>query len=198
MIAIGIAGIILIAAIVYLATLFPLREWLEAFTHWTNELGATGALAFAAAYIIAVVILVPVWPLSIAAGLAFGALGIPLVVASATAGASIAFLVSRYFVRQAVRNFARKRALLQAIDEAVKEEDWKVVFLLRLSPLVPFNLQNYFLGATDVRALPYVLATFVASFPVRPPMFISERWDGWPLQIRREMATGRCCSLPAS
>ena len=94
------------------------------------------------------VLLLPVWPLSIAGGLAFGMMGIPLVVVSATVGAALAFLVSRYLARQIVRNIAHKRPVLRAIDEAVTDEGWKVVILLRLSPLVPFNLQNYFLGAT--------------------------------------------------
>jgi uncharacterized membrane protein YdjX (TVP38/TMEM64 family) len=55
--------------------------------------------------------------------------------------------------------------MLEAVDKAVKDEGWKVVFLLRLSPLVPFNLQNYFFGATDVGTLAYVVATFFGIMP---------------------------------
>src|SRR6266699_3505210 len=40
-----------------------------------------------------------------------------------------------------------------------------VVVLLRLNPLVPFNLQNYFFGATEVGFLPYMVATFFGIMP---------------------------------
>jgi hypothetical protein len=54
----------------------------------------------------------------------------------------------------------------KAIDAAIQDEGWKVVFLLRLSPLIPFNLLNYFLGLTPVRIFPdYFLATFVGMLP---------------------------------
>ncbi len=159
------AVVLLLIAAIYLWTFFPLREWVDAFTRWVNGMGVTGVIVFAAAYVVAVVLLLPVWPLSIAGGLAFGMMGIPLVVVSATVGAALAFLVSRYLARQIVRNIAHKRPVLRAIDEAVTDEGWKVVILLRLSPLVPFNLQNYFLGATEIRLLPYVLSTFIGIMP---------------------------------
>ncbi|GFR44729.1 hypothetical protein Agub_g6055, partial [Astrephomene gubernaculifera] len=40
-----------------------------------------------------------------------------------------------------------------------------VVFLLRLSPLVPFNLLNYGLGLTPVGLLPYVAASWAGMLP---------------------------------
>ena len=51
------------------------------------------------------------------------------------------------------------------MNEAVSKEGWKIVALLRLSPLVPFNLQNYFYGITDIGLLHYVPATFVGIMP---------------------------------
>jgi uncharacterized membrane protein YdjX (TVP38/TMEM64 family) len=55
--------------------------------------------------------------------------------------------------------------VLEAIDQAVREEGWKIVVLLRLTPLVPFNIQNYALGVTDVGLLPYALGTFFGIMP---------------------------------
>src|SRR5262249_54509821 len=143
----------------------PIRGWVQSFTGWTGEFGLLGAIVFASVYVVAVVALAPVWPLSVAAGLAFGLWGIPLVIVSATIGASLAFLVARFLVRDRVTDLTRKRPVLDAVDKAVAEEGWKVVALLRLSPLVPFNLQNYFLGATEIGFFPYLAATFFGIMP---------------------------------
>jgi uncharacterized membrane protein YdjX (TVP38/TMEM64 family) len=157
-------GLLLIAVMLAWAFL-PIREWVQSFTSWTGEFGLLGAIVFASVYVVAVVALAPVWPLSVAAGLAFGLWGIPLVIVSATTGASLAFLVARFLVRDRVTELTRKRPMLDAVDKAVAEEGWKVVALLRLSPLVPFNLQNYFLGATEIGFFPYLAATFLGIMP---------------------------------
>jgi hypothetical protein len=127
---------------------------------WIQGLGAWGAVVFSAVYVGVVVAMAPAEIMSIAAGFIFGAWGFPLVVTSATIGATLAFLVSRYIVREKVRTLARRRPLFQAIDRIVGEDGWKIVALLRLNPLVPFNFQNYFFGATDVGLVSYTVSTF--------------------------------------
>ena len=52
-----------------------------------------------------------------------------------------------------------------SIDAAVAREGWKIVGLMRLSPLVPFNLQNYLFGLTNVRFWHYAWATFFGIMP---------------------------------
>jgi uncharacterized membrane protein YdjX (TVP38/TMEM64 family) len=52
-----------------------------------------------------------------------------------------------------------------AIDEAVGDSGFKIVFLLRLSPLFPFNLLNFTLGLTRVRLRDYVAASFLGMLP---------------------------------
>lgn len=52
-----------------------------------------------------------------------------------------------------------------AIDQAIAEGGWKIVALLRLSPAIPFNLQNYLYGLTPVAFWPYVLASWIAMLP---------------------------------
>ena len=53
----------------------------------------------------------------------------------------------------------------KAIDAAVREGGWKIVAMLRLSPAVPFTLQNYLLGVTGVAFVPYVVASWAAMLP---------------------------------
>jgi uncharacterized membrane protein YdjX (TVP38/TMEM64 family) len=54
---------------------------------------------------------------------------------------------------------------LQALDATVTREGWIIVLLMRLSPVIPFNLLNYALGATRVSLRDYVLASAVGMLP---------------------------------
>jgi uncharacterized membrane protein YdjX (TVP38/TMEM64 family) len=143
----------------------PVREWILSMEAWIGRLGAWGILIFAMVYVGIVILMMPAEIMSIAAGLIFGLWGIPLVIVSGTIGATVAFLVSRYLVRAKVQEFTRRHDAFKAMDTVVKQEGWKLVALLRLNPLVPFNLQNYFFGATDIGLLPYVAATFFGIMP---------------------------------
>jgi uncharacterized membrane protein YdjX (TVP38/TMEM64 family) len=143
----------------------PVRQWIGMFDEQIAGLGIWGAVLFALVYVVAVMLLAPAEVLSIAAGFLFGAWGFPLVVVAATLGAALAFLVSRYGVRTRLRRVLRHNPRYAAIDRAVADEGWKIVALLRLNPLVPFNLQNYFFGATDVGFVPYAVATLFGIMP---------------------------------
>ena len=156
---------VLLVALIAAGFLLPVRDWAEALRDWLRERGAWGVVLFALIYIAGVVALVPGAILSITAGLAYGLWGIPLVIVAATIGASLAFLVARHLGHGAVAAFVRRRRKARAVQEAVNEEGWKVVGLLRLSPLVPFNLQNYYFGITDIAFAHYVAATFVGIIP---------------------------------
>jgi len=157
-------GLLLVAlAIVWVA--LPVREWVQSLIASIRELGAAGAAIYALAYIVLVVLLAPAEVMTIAAGLIYGAWAFPLVIVSATAGAALAFLVSRYLARDMVLRLIEKRPSLQAVDKTIDEEGWKVVMLLRLNPLVPFNLQNYFFGAMRMGFVPYAVATFFGIMP---------------------------------
>jgi len=154
----AVGAILLWRAVSAEALIQSLREWIEA-------LGAWGYGALFLAYAVAAVLLIPSWPLSIAAGLAFGALGFVLVPLAGTVGASAAFLIGRYVARDRVEASLSRRPTYQTIDRVIGEEGWKVVFLLRLSPLVPYNLLNYFCAITRVSFPGYAAATLVGVIP---------------------------------
>jgi uncharacterized membrane protein YdjX (TVP38/TMEM64 family) len=127
---------------------------------WVEGLGLWGPAAFVAAYVLATVAFVPGSLLTLAAGAIFGLLeGTLLVFVAATAGAAGAFLVSRHLARAAVERRVAGSARFAAIDRAVADEGFKIVLLLRLSPVFPFNLLNYALGLTRVRFGDYLLAS---------------------------------------
>lgn len=144
----------------------PVKDWLESFSQWIEGLGIWGGVVFVAVYAIATLLLAPGALFTLAAGLVFGlGWGFPIVMIGATLGAALAFLVARYLLRERIKQALHKRPKFKAVDEAVSEDGWKIVLLLRLSPLVPFNLQNYFFGITEIKFWQYVAATFVGIIP---------------------------------
>ncbi|CTQ33023.1 TVP38/TMEM64 family protein [Jannaschia rubra] len=154
-----------IVALIAAYALLPVQDWAEAFRRWLGGLGAAGWVAFIVIYAVATLCLVPGSLLTIAGGLAFGLWAFPLVLVGATLGAGISFLAGRYLVRDRVADRIDRNDRLRAIDGAIADDGWKVVGLLRLSPAIPFSLQNWALGATRVAFWPYLLATFFGIMP---------------------------------
>ena len=138
---------------------------LQRFAAWVQDLGVWGPVVFILGYAAATVAFAPGAVLTLAAGALFGLVyGTVYTLAGATLGASLAFLVSRYVARRAVEHRIAANPRFQAIDRAVGREGFKIVALLRLSPVFPFNLLNYALGLTRVRFLDYFAAS-VAMLP---------------------------------
>jgi uncharacterized membrane protein YdjX (TVP38/TMEM64 family) len=136
-----------------------LGGYVPRFAQWVQGLGLWGPVVFVAGYAVATVLFVPGLLLTLAAGAIFGVwLGTLYTMLGATLGATLAFLVARYLARGAVERRIARNPRFRAIDQAVGREGFKIVALLRLSPVVPFNLLNYSLGLTRVRFLSYFAA----------------------------------------
>ena len=111
-------------------------------------------------YALATVALAPGSILTLAAGAIFGLVeGTLIVMIGATLGAALAFLVSRHLAQERIRLWLERRFRVEPVDRAVARKGFRVVFLLRLSPLFPFNLLNYALGLTRVRFRDYLAAS---------------------------------------
>jgi uncharacterized membrane protein YdjX (TVP38/TMEM64 family) len=135
-------------------------RYVPQFAQWVNGLGVWGPIVFIAGYAVATVAFVPGSLLTLAAGAIFGIVqGVVYVFIAAVLGSSAAFLVSRYLARAAIENRLADNPRFAAIDRAVGAQGRKIVFLLRLSPVFPFNLLNYGLGLTQVRFADFVTAS---------------------------------------
>jgi uncharacterized membrane protein YdjX (TVP38/TMEM64 family) len=133
--------------------------YIPAFQRWVEGLGAFGPIAFILGYAVAVVAFIPGSALTLASGAIFGvAKGTVFVFAAALLGSTAAFLIARHGARAAIEKRIAGDDRFAAIDRAIGGEGRKIVFLLRLSPIFPFNLLNYGLGLTQVRLLDYVVA----------------------------------------
>lgn len=137
-----------------------LGAYVPQFAEWVDSLGIWGPLVFILGYAAATVAFIPGSLLTLAAGAIFGlAKGTILVFAGAALGSSLAFLVARYLARGAVERRLQSAPRFATIYRAVASQGMKIVFLLRLSPVFPYNLLNYALGLTGVRFRDYVVAS---------------------------------------
>jgi len=162
-----LVGLLAILIAVFLAMKFlPVAEWLRNFNAWVGQMGAVGILVFIGVYAAAAVLLAPGAILTIGAGFAFGLWkGFLAVSAGSTLGASLAFLVARFIARDKIEIIAQRNDKFRKIDNAIGKQGAKLIFLLRLSPVIPFNLSNYFYGLSGVKFWPYVLASWIGMMP---------------------------------
>lgn len=160
-----VTAAVVVAAIAAVSFL-PLQSWADALQSWFEGRGAAGILLFVLAYVIGTLFFLPVWLLTVVAGAIFGLVGgFAISMVAAMAGALSAFLVARYAIRERVRRYFSRNSLLRAVDKALRKAGWKAVALLRLSPLVPFTVQNYFFGATQLKLRHFVAGTALGIIP---------------------------------
>lgn len=144
-----------------------LGAWLEPQRLWAliASFGPWAPALYMALYAVAPALFLPGLPLTVVGGILFGPFwGVVYTLTSATAGACVAFLVSRYVAR----GWVEKRLVgsrWEKLDEDVARHGWKVVAFTRLVPLFPFNLLNYALGLTKIGFFSYALTTFLCMFP---------------------------------
>src|SRR3984885_556072 len=154
--------------VIVLATLayfFPLVPALARVSAWLGGLGVIGAALFAVLIAASSLCLLPASPFIIAASAGFGfSLGLLTSAVGIILGASSGYLLSRLFLRKDLADQLKGRPTFKAIDQAIAEEGWKIVLLLRLCP-IPFGLANYLYGLTAIRFLPYLLTSFLGAVP---------------------------------
>ena len=145
---------------------WPLRERLGELVERARALDQGWVFLFAALYLPFSALLLPGTWVTIFCCLVFGFWPtFPAIVLASNLGAELAFLLGRTLLRGRVHAWLVTRPKLRAVERAIGEESFRLVFLLRLTPLVPFNALNYLLGVTPIRFGPYALATFLGMLP---------------------------------
>ncbi|EOD09572.1 hypothetical protein EMIHUDRAFT_96820 [Emiliania huxleyi CCMP1516] len=138
---------------------------------YLRDLGDTGYAAFAAMMVTFQVIPVAAaFVLTVSAGAIFGATkGTALVLSCSTISATISFLLARLFGRSLVLDAARESPTFQAIDAAFANvgfaKAFTLIFLLRLSPILPFSWANYVFGLSPVPWAAFSLGTLTGCLP---------------------------------
>jgi uncharacterized membrane protein YdjX (TVP38/TMEM64 family) len=152
------AGMVGLVALVLLGR--QLSGLLPPFAEWVDGLGFWGPAVFIAGYVVTTIAFIPGALMTLAAGAVFGLPKATVyVLTGATLGSAAAFLISRHLAREVISARVAGNARLAAIDRAVGAQGFKMVLLMRLSPVFPYNLLNYSLGLTTVRFTDYALAS---------------------------------------
>jgi len=148
-----------LAAAVLVVVLGPTGQWVTRALDWIDGMGPWGGVVFVLGYIVATVLFIPGSLLTVGAGFVFGPIwGTVAVSAGSTLGALAAFGIGRHLAGDWVRQRIEGRPRLAATIRAVENDALKVVLLLRLVPLFPFNLLNYSLGLTKITWRRFALA----------------------------------------
>ena len=161
-----VALLTFVIAIIILARIFGWGERLGELRQWIQSLGAWGPLVFVLLYILATVAALPGVVLSVIGGAIFGSVSsVILVSIASTLGASLAFLIARYFAREAIARWLSGNEKFKHLDEMTERHGAIIVAIVRLIPLFPFDLLNYGFGLTRVPFRTYVFWSWLCMLP---------------------------------
>ncbi len=159
----GIAAIF--AAIIYaippgLLTLESLKAKQDIISAYQQANPVKTALMFCMTYILMAALSIPgATILTIAAGAIFGLLqGTLWVSISSVIGATLAFLMARYFFREAVER--KMGSGLKSMQDNIEKDGAFYLFSLRLVPVIPFFVINLLMGLTPITIWRYVVASW--------------------------------------
>ena len=152
-------SVILTVAGVILVIGHELELYLPDLELWIQKLGVFAPLGFIALFVVLTPVFVSVDTLCFAAGLLFslGAAQVYMTIATYLASALIFFL-GRYAFKDRVVTFIAKHKQLATLDTTISHQPFKLMFLLRLTPL-PFAMLSYAFSVTEARFWPYLGAT---------------------------------------
>jgi pyruvate/2-oxoglutarate dehydrogenase complex dihydrolipoamide dehydrogenase (E3) component/uncharacterized membrane protein YdjX (TVP38/TMEM64 family) len=153
--------IVIIAAVAGTFFMLDLHQWLTLdglksglgqFEQWRSQYPLITAGAFFVLYVVVTALSLPgAAVMTVAAGALFDLLqGTLLVSFASTIGATLAFLVSRYLLRDSVQQ--RFGSRLGAINRGIERDGAFYLFTLRLVPAFPFFLINLLMGLTPIKA----------------------------------------------
>jgi uncharacterized membrane protein YdjX (TVP38/TMEM64 family) len=161
-----LCGLAALFGLVLLARLLGADAFLATLAARARGMGAAGVALHALAYVPAALLGLPLVPLTMAAGLAWGTLAGAAVAVPATAvSSSLAFLLGRRLLARHPEALARGDGRVARLARAFGATGFRTVLLLRLFPVTPFGVLNYALGASRCRLRDFALATALGTVP---------------------------------
>ena len=151
----------------WLLWMFDVRGVVRSLLMKVHNLGPWAPFWFILIYVAGCVTMFPGIILTLSGGVLFGLVRGTLYVATgATLGATLAFVVSRYLARSFVEEKWGKDPRFRALDQAVAREGWKIVGLIRLSPVFPFTPTNFVFGLTRILLPHFFVVTWISILPL--------------------------------
>ena len=134
-------------------------DWLAPAVLRLTDTGPWAPVLFILLYIVAAVAIAPAFFLTVAAGAMFGVWrGSIIVFIAASLGASVVYVLGSRLASVGWMQRIRRDPRVAAVHAALMGESVWIMFLLRLSPLVPYTVLNYALALSGVRYADYAVA----------------------------------------
>jgi uncharacterized membrane protein YdjX (TVP38/TMEM64 family) len=136
-------------------------EWLRS---W-EELTVYAVIGLATLAIVVQLVPIPRTIVVVTAGGVFGPVAILVIYPSNLAGATAAFLLARYILRDRLVAVLKSRPKLAAMAQAVDHGGWRILALLNIASPMPSMVQNYLFGMTNLSLLRFIATTALFSIP---------------------------------
>lgn len=161
----------ILAAIALLAVLglstLPVGEILERLQNWLTALGPWGTPIFILVYVLITLVGFPGAFLIVVAGPLFGFLwGVLWVSLADTLGAIACYGLGRTVARKSIKEWLMRNPRFSGLDQAIARDGWKIVLLMRLSPIFPSSILNYGFSLTRVDFWHYCFFSWLGMIPV--------------------------------
>lgn len=131
---------------------------------WLTELGGSAPITFIIIYAVSTILFLPGVAITLLGGFLFGPFwGTLYNLIGATLGALAAFLLARFILGNWVGKTVKGK--VKILKEGVEKGGWKFIAIVRLMPVLPFNVLNYTLGLTNIKALTYTVTSFFFMLP---------------------------------
>jgi len=155
-----------IVLIVVLLVVFRIQDHIKDYLGFIEEHKKYGIFIYLAIYTICVWLFLPGSIISIAAGFLFkpAILAGAIIIIGDILGAFGTFIFGRYIFSDWVKAQIEKRPMFTALDSVIADEGWKIVVMLRLTP-IPFNLISYFFSVSSIDLFPFLWATVLGVLP---------------------------------
>ncbi|WP_434293569.1 TVP38/TMEM64 family protein [Clostridium botulinum] len=163
---VSIILVILLAFLIYFLRNTILAKNVSAVSikEYINSYGAIAPIIYIILFTLVPLTLFPDSILAIAGGMAFGMLeGSVYTIIGAVCGASLSFYIARFLGRTVVEKLIRGKG--KWFEDGVEKNGFLVVFILRLIPLVPFDIISYGAGLSKIKFKDFVSATIVGIIP---------------------------------
>ncbi|KAF9923283.1 hypothetical protein FBU30_006644 [Linnemannia zychae] len=156
----------LVTLVILAFTVFKVQNHIKDILHYIDDHRNVGAVLFVVFYTIACWLFLPGSLFTIGAGFLFKPMpfALAIVIIGDMLGAIGSFLFGRYIFYDWVKGMMSKHPKFTALDEVIKDDGWKIVVMLRLTP-IPFNLITYFFSITSISLATLTWATAVGIFP---------------------------------
>ncbi len=131
--------------------------------------------------------MIPTTLVSVLSGYLFGLESFPLVFFSYLFAALIGFLLGKLIQPTSIYKIIQKKKNLDLINGFIEMDPLKWIFLMRLSPVLPFALSNAYLSLLKIPIKSFLLASTFGMLP----RTILAIWAGSEINYLREIAEGK-------